>query len=344
MQDKRLSEEVASGYTIPMRLTALWALSESGLGGFMHALKIPFTGFFLGGFAVVIIVLIAHYSRQKFRQVVQATILVILVKASVSPHSPPMAYIAVAFQGLSGALILQLPFKRLGAVIFGMTALFESAVQKFLVMTLIFGRSIWDALDLFFKGILKDFAIQPDFSFSFWLIGGYTFLYTTWGAFLGWWAYQLPAVLQRQKEHILLQYSQLPVHSHQAGSPRRNRRNKKLISAFFILLFTCSVFLLAGDGNKAVFALLRTVAAILILFFMVNPLIKWLIIKWASHKQKDKQPQLTALIDQLPVLRSYLSPAMQLARTNHPGLLKYPFFVVNLIVLALYHIPPANER
>jgi len=39
----------------------LWALSESGLGGMMFALKIPFTGFFVGGFAVVMLGLIAHF-------------------------------------------------------------------------------------------------------------------------------------------------------------------------------------------------------------------------------------------------------------------------------------------
>ncbi|MFN9519473.1 MAG: hypothetical protein ACK574_07030, partial [Bacteroidota bacterium] len=61
------------------RLTALWAFSESGLGGMMHALKIPFTGFFLGGFAIVILTLIAHHSRNRFSDIMQSTLLVILV-------------------------------------------------------------------------------------------------------------------------------------------------------------------------------------------------------------------------------------------------------------------------
>src|SRR4051812_9858770 len=87
------------------RLTALWALSESGLGGIMHAMKIPLTGFFVGGFAVIIIALIAHFSDKSLRAILQSTLLVILVKAAVSPQSPFMAYIAVAFQGVAGALI-----------------------------------------------------------------------------------------------------------------------------------------------------------------------------------------------------------------------------------------------
>src|SRR4051812_36078262 len=122
------------------RLTALWALSESGLGGIMHAMKIPFTGFFLGGFAVVMISLVAHYTKNNMRQVLQATLLVMLVKVAVSPHSPWPAYIAVGFQGLAGALIYRMiPLYALAAPVFGFLALVESALQKFLLTTIIFG-------------------------------------------------------------------------------------------------------------------------------------------------------------------------------------------------------------
>jgi hypothetical protein len=83
----------------------LWALSESGLGGMMFALKIPFTGFFVGGFAVVMLGLIAHFSYSNYKKTVEATVIVLLVKATVNPHLPPPAYLAVAFQGFSAALL-----------------------------------------------------------------------------------------------------------------------------------------------------------------------------------------------------------------------------------------------
>ncbi|MBJ7428659.1 MAG: hypothetical protein JHD28_06865, partial [Bacteroidia bacterium] len=59
------------------KLTALWAFAECSLGGLMHLFKIPFTGFFVGGFAVIIIGLIAHFSNQNFKTILQSTILVI---------------------------------------------------------------------------------------------------------------------------------------------------------------------------------------------------------------------------------------------------------------------------
>ena len=43
------------------RLTALWAFAESGLGGMLHALQLPFTGLIVGGLSVIIITLIAKF-------------------------------------------------------------------------------------------------------------------------------------------------------------------------------------------------------------------------------------------------------------------------------------------
>lgn len=326
------------------RLTALWALSESGLGGFMHALKIPFTGFFLGGFAVVIITLIAHHAPDKFRSVMQATLLVVLVKATVSPHSPPMAYIAVLFQGLSGALVLQLPVKRLPAVLFGMLALFESAVQKFLVMTIIFGKSVWEALDLFFKGVLKDLSLNPEFSFSFWLITIYTVGYTLWGMLLGWWASGLPQTLLTDTDRILTQYNKLTTGAESLAANPKKGRNKKLAGVFFILLFVASVFLFKGDGAKAWFAVLRTIAALLTLFFVINPLVRWGMQRWIEKRREKQALPLSSVIDMLPELRNYISPAITLARQRHKGIMVYKAFVVNLIILSLYNETPHAEE
>ena len=44
------------------RLVTIWALSEATLGGVLHALKIPLTGIFINGTAVIIIVLIAFFA------------------------------------------------------------------------------------------------------------------------------------------------------------------------------------------------------------------------------------------------------------------------------------------
>ena len=55
----------------------------------MHAFKLPFTGLFVGGFAVLCVGLLAYVERPAASTILRATALVLLVKAVVSPHSPP---------------------------------------------------------------------------------------------------------------------------------------------------------------------------------------------------------------------------------------------------------------
>jgi hypothetical protein len=74
------------------RLTALWALSESGLGGIMHAIKIPFTGLIVGGIAVIIVSLICVLSGCRWKLVGQSLLIVLAIKMAISPHAllPPI--------------------------------------------------------------------------------------------------------------------------------------------------------------------------------------------------------------------------------------------------------------
>lgn len=320
-----------------MHLTALWALSESGLGGLMHAFKIPFTGFFLGGLAIVIITLLAGITTQKTKTILQATLLVVLVKAAASPHSPPMAYIAVGFQGLIGALIYGLsPSLKFAAPWFGALALFESAVQKFLVMTLIFGKSVWEALDLFVNGILKDFHINTDFSFSYWVMGTYTAVYILWGFLVGWWASDLWKRLHASKTQIIEQYQALPLVSTLEIKNNKKKRLSKIWSAFFVLIFISSVFLFNNLGGKAGYAVLRTIAALLLIWFVLNPLVQWMLQRWISKKQASKQHQVTSILGLIPELKNLVQPAFQLAKQQHQGAFIYKAFVFNLLVLTLF--------
>ena len=57
------------------KLIAIWAISESGLGGLLHAAKIPFSGILLGSFAVIIITFIAKSSEERFNSIIKATML-----------------------------------------------------------------------------------------------------------------------------------------------------------------------------------------------------------------------------------------------------------------------------
>ena len=102
IQDKMLIyDENAEDRLSILKITALWAFSESAFGGILHALTIPFRGLFIASAAVLFISLIALFSKSS-KEILKATLIVILIKAVVSPHSPLTAYIAVSLQGMLG--------------------------------------------------------------------------------------------------------------------------------------------------------------------------------------------------------------------------------------------------
>jgi len=118
-----------------LKLTAIWAFSEAAFGGILHALTIPFRGLFISAAAVLFISLIALFSRSS-KEILKATLIVILIKALVSPHTPLTAYAAVGIQGLLGYLLfINKNFYRLSAMLLGILTLLFSAVQKIIMLT-----------------------------------------------------------------------------------------------------------------------------------------------------------------------------------------------------------------
>ena len=327
------------------RLTALWALGESGLGGWMHALRLPFTGIFVGGFAVLIIGLIAHYSNNSAKQILKATLLVLLVKAAVSPQSPLPAYIAVSFQGLIGALLFWImPRIRLTPILFGIVAMLESALQMVLMKTLIYGMAIWEALDMFFGKIVKELHLTTNISFSLWVICAYCGGYALWGLILGIWINRLPKQLEQRADDIKQQAADLKGTSADITISKKQKRNTRLIVAFSILLFIVGVFLMSGSSmSKALYIVIRTVAVLLLIFWIVVPITKWLLQKFIDRQQEKNRAEMQSLINQLPELRSYLKPAYVIASGKYKGLRRYREFVFILLVLSLQTTRIENE-
>lgn len=322
------------------RLTALWALNESGLGGIMFALHIPLTGFFVGGFAVILISLIAFYSKNNFRQILQATVLVLIIKATASPHAPPPAYIAVAFQGVVGAILFSgIRNHKIAALLLAVLAMAESSLQKVIVMTFIYGKSIWEALDKFLEGIGKDFSIHPNISYSYLVILIYVGVHVVWGIMLGIFAGNLPALMAQHAASVLKIYrSGYAEKNELMKDPIVKRKNKFWLRFVLILLFVVAVFLFndAYSGSKILYAVIRSVAAVLLLFFVLRPLLQWAIQRWLTRQSSTTRLRAAHIMTMMPGMRSYVKPSWQMAGSNPSKMGKLRYFILSIIILSLY--------
>ena len=316
------------------KLTALWAVSESGLGGMLHAAKIPFSGLFLGSFAVIIITYIAQSNTNKFSAIMKATLLVILIKAMVSPHSPPMAYVAVMFQGLLGALIYGgFGINRLTAISFGAIALFESAFQKVLTLTIVFGMGLWDSIVQFFEGIQN--KLQTDWVSDLpWLfLTIYGVLYIAIGVVAGNLAVKLPSGVLENAERL---NEILPQHISKNEPIKHSKHKKRLWLIGGLLVFAISVFFISGMPNKALYIILRTFGAIIFFLFVFNPLFKYLMQKWVAKRKDKEQKNVDTIIELMPTIKNNVGLAQQLVASEKGIWKRTKLFLINWLSLSLY--------
>jgi hypothetical protein len=306
----------------------------------MHALKLPFTGFFVGGFAVLCIGLLAHHSQRSAAAILRATLLVMLAKAAVSPHSPPMAYLAVGFQGVIGAVLLGhlRPFA-LAAYLFGFLALVESAFQKILVLLLFFGKPLFEAVDVFFGEVLKNFGLKEEISWAAVAVWGYVGLYAVWGLVLGNWILKLPRVLDtKSKEYAAVSF---PEAAEEAAVQKKRKRPWLFPS--LVLLFVVGTFLLTGTKTsgvqKAVYAVVRSMAVMAAWFVLVQPLAMWVIKRWAARKSVGEESSLGKIVAGIPALRVQSRAAFRYVSERYSGWARLREFVLALFVVAIYREP-----
>lgn len=302
------------------QLTALWALSEAGMGGLIHAIKIPFTGIVVGSLAVILITMIGHVAERKTAAIFRATMVVLLIKAAVSPHTPAPAYLAVAFQGLAGALLFgRLRSLRLAALLLGLLALWEGAAQKLTVMTLIYGRPLWDGVDAVGRWLLGHLHVEPGrLSPTAWFLVLYFGYYTASGLLVGWLAAALPhrvAAALRRAAPGAAPGSAPAVGAGLRAAPARWRRRVPFKAGVAALLLCGALIYLApaagGGLARGVYALLRAALAIGLWMLVFRPLAQRAV-RWFQRREQGRYGQdVTSAIDQLPALRDIAAAAWE---------------------------------
>ena len=317
----------------PFPLITLWALVESGLGGFMHALHLPFTGIVLGGFSVLIISLLAQAEEKPFSGILRAMLIVIAVKASVNPASPPTAYLAVAFQGISGAFLLTLrPRNAVLSFLFAVIAMLESALQKLLVLTILFGTEWGKAVEDYLQATAKLLHLTPQTNFTYILIGVYLALFAVWGIVLGLWIHRLPAQLAVRANLYKEIKPEVVILAENKG--KKPKRSLYFILIISVLLFWGFYLTPQNTLMNALFPLFRTLLILSLWIFVLLPIWKKIIQRWLASR-KDQNPEIAKTLVQMQMLTPYLKPLYRHASQHFRGIQKWKEFTLSLIVIAL---------
>ena len=331
------------------RLTALWAFAESGLGGIMHALQIPFTGLLLGGMAVIMISLIAEISNHNFRQVLKSAVIVLLVKAMVSPHTPFPAYIAVSFQAVLGyTLFTLLKVNFFSIALLSTIAMLESAIQKLLIITLFFGKSLWIAMDDMVALLAKQFGNAVS-NGSYWIVGIYLIIYLAGGFFIAMLAYStIKSFKTEDLSFIPNSTAEVRVGFVQPKQISQKNSFKKLWLLILLMIGLSAVLFVFADNNKKGWLAVAktiswTLSAILIWFMFISPLFTKAIQKLLKKKESRYSAEVLSILSFLPVLKQLTSLVWQQSK-SHQGISRWQFFFTSLVRTTLtYTESPSAE-
>ncbi len=294
------------------RLTALWGFSEAALGGILHALRIPFTGLFIGGSAVILISLIAHFSNSR-GTIIRSTIIVIIVKAAVSPHTPLTAYFAVFIQGLIGELLFYpRGFNKISAILLGLTTMILSSFQKIIVLTIVFGNTLWDSIDLFADFIIDQFSfimLDTSINYSYVLIGIYVFIHTIGGLTAGITAALFPAKLADtiEVDNFVFEADQSENGFVRKGGRKWWLKKSNILFFSFAALMVVLSFthpdLNENTGYKILFMIARVILILFIWYAFISPYLFKLFQKFIAKKKNSYSDEIENIILLFPQLR-----------------------------------------
>lgn len=325
------------------RLTALWAFAESGLGGVLHALKMPFTGLVIGGLAVIIITLIAKLSSNIFQQILKSLIVVLIVKITISPYTPFLAYIAVSFQAIIGAVLYSLMnVNFISVLLLSLLAMIESAVQKLLVLTLFFGQSLWNAINAFTDFVTKQMHYHSVDGTHI-VITIYISIYLVGGFFVAILAMRTIHNFSLQKSMPLLE-----IKENVNTISKAKKRKMQLILTFTILCFISLSFLFLSDHvtNQYVYLLKIfswTITVIFLWYWIITPLFTRLFLFLLKKNKAKYSKDVADIISVLPDLKNISIVAWQNAK-HKKGLKRVAEFLSALLQWTLTYTKESSIK
>lgn len=300
------------------RITALWAFSESAFGGILHALSLPFRGALINAAAVLFITLIALFS-DKSKEILKATLIVILVKAAVSPHSPLTAYLAVSIQGLLGFIIFyNRKLFKLSALILGILTLSYSGIQKIIVLTVLFGNTLWKSINIFINGISKEFlkiGIHADLNYSLILVISYIGIHLLIGIFVGLYAGKLPGKIELYSETL----PKISFDEVSESIPKKERKKKKILWIFrptgliitmlslIVLLITFIVPEYSDARYEIIIMLVRSLILTFIWYIFLSSFFRKIFQKFLNKNKSKHAKEVNELLNLFPQFRKIVA-------------------------------------
>jgi hypothetical protein len=320
-----------------IRLVTLWIIIEAFLGGIIHAIKLPISGILVGGGALLCICMIAYYCDEK-TAILKATVLVAIFKLLLSPHSPPPAYFAVFFQGVLGCVILnKTNWFTLRACLLGAICFFESAFQRVIITTLIYGKDFWLAINQFIQGLTHEKELT---NYSLTIIVGFICLHILLGIVLGFFISKIPQKLTSFTPLSIENINLDDVFKKSISPSMQSKINWSILFAVIIstiyIFSSIRIFNVGKLWLQVISILFRSVVVLIIWKYLIGPILNFYIKSYLQKTSKKYQKQIETINQILPEIKSLLNEAWSISRTISRSK-RIQYFVLHVLHGTIYH-------
>ena len=329
------------------KIVALWAFTEAFLGGLLHAAKIPFTGLIIGSFALLYISLLSYFNHRK-GQIIQAAIIVILVKMLISHHTPVMAYFAVFYQGVLGELFfISKRFKPINCFILGLVFSILSSIQKILTLTLIFGMTFWESIDSFLNYAMNEVSIIKlnGVKYSYYIVGLYFLVHLIIGIASGIFSIKfiknLSSNLSNPEYKIIIENEDILKEYNLFDKKKKKRFKVAKIIIYLFLIFLLLISYFAPEKinispDSILIMIIRGFIIILIWFKFLSPFIIKIVKKIFNKKNSKYSRSIENVVSMLPLIKLIALKSWKLSSKMN-GIKKFIYFIkLSIINLLLF--------
>lgn len=264
----------------------------------------------LAAFAIICIILIGSADTNA---ILKALLLVCIVKFTLSPQTPLTAYIAVGFQGLTGYLLLRPKTLFLAkCILFAALAMTQTALQKALVLTLVYSSQFWSAINNLINSLLKDFGIK-DQNYAFIVLSVYVVIHIIAGIFAAVFAYRFSKIHISKRRDEASGGKILNQNEIAAFLQRKKKKHFKVVPVILVLfaiLFVLKYYSIIpanSTGNEIVQILIRGALIILIWTYFFAPIITTFFFRWLMQKRTAFKDEIAVLLTFTPEIKEIVN-------------------------------------
>ncbi|MGQ9642542.1 MAG: hypothetical protein ACUVT3_01645, partial [Ignavibacterium sp.] len=228
-------------------------------------------------------------------------------------------------------------FFRTSALVLGVLTLLFSGIQKIIVLTILFGNTLWKSLNIFTQGVIKEFSfigLPKELDYSLILVVTYISIHLLIGILTGIYAGMLPEKIifySQSLNEIQLNYADDKI-------PKKSKKSKKKIwilrpSGILIIIISVTALLFTYYSSyynvsryEIIIMIIRAISLTIIWYALIAPIVKNIFQKLLEKNKSKHYAEINEMINLFPQFRKIVSYCWKESQT-FKGIKRIQFFL-----------------